>query len=89
MLFRSIAMAISVSGTWYVQAIGGNGGNGAGGVSNNAAGGDGGAGGYVVAIYSGSAPTTSVAGGTKGTTLGTPLVAAADGTAGRAVSVSL
>lgn len=84
-----VVTAVSVSGTWYVQARGGAGGNGAGGASNNYAGGDGGGGGRVVVLHAGTAPTTDVSGGTKGTSQGTPFVAAADGAAGTAVVVAL
>jgi len=85
----NVVTAASITGTWYVQARGGPGGNGAGGVSNNFAGGDGGGGGKVVVFYSGTAPTTDVSGGTKGTSQGTPFVAASDGAAGTAVVVAL
>ena len=85
----NVLTVASITGTWYVQARGGNGGNGAGGVSNNFAGGDGGGGGRVVVFYSGTAPTTDVSGGTKGTSQGTPFAAAADGAAGTAVVVAL
>ena len=84
-----VVTAVSVSGTWYVQARGGAGGNGAGGASNNYAGGDGGGGGRVVVFHAGTAPTTDVSGGVKGTSQGTPFVAAADGAAGTAVVVAL
>lgn len=85
----NVVTAASITGTWYVQARGGNGGNGAGGASNNFAGGDGGGGGRVVVFYSGTAPTTDVSGGTKGTSQGAPFAAAADGAAGTAVVVAL
>lgn len=72
--------ARSITGTVVLEAKGGNGGNGAG---VSAAGGDGGDGGWIFYAYgTGSAPSTSVAGGTKGTDIGSPTTPAVNGTAG-------
>jgi hypothetical protein len=79
--------ARSITGTVVLEAKGGNGGNGAG---SNAAGGDGGFGGWLVCYYgTGTTPTTSVAGGTKGTDVGSPTTAAVNGTAGTTLVVQL
>ena len=75
--------ARSITGTIQLKAEGGAGGNGAG---TNGAGGDGGFGGRIFAVYgTGTAPTTSVAGGAKGTDIGSPTTPAVDGTAGTAI----
>ncbi len=79
--------ARSITGTVQLEAKGGNGGNGAG---VSAAGGDGGDGGWILAVYgTGTAPTTSVVGGTKGTDIGSPTTPAANGTAGTALGGAL
>jgi hypothetical protein len=81
---------LSISGTMYIYCRGGAGGAGAtAGGATGAAGGNGGNGGRAVAIYAGTAPTISVAGGTKGTDTGTPITPAVDGSVGRSAAVAL
>jgi hypothetical protein len=79
--------ARSITGTVVLEAKGGTGGNGAG---THGAGGDGGDGGWIVWLYgAGTAPSVSVAGGTKGTDVGSPTTPAVNGTAGTSVGGAL
>ena len=81
-----IAAAV-ISGTVYLEAVGGNGGNGQTSDADVGAGGLGGDGGIVVCLYgSGTAPTGSAAGGTGGT--GSDGVVAASGATGTVHIVS-
>jgi hypothetical protein len=81
---------MNISGSVYIYCDGGVGGAGVTAVGGSgAAGGNGGNGGRAVAIYSGTAPTISVAGGAHGADVGTPLTASTNGTAGRSAAVAL
>ena len=82
--------ALSITGSNPVQLIanGANGGNASAIGGAAGAGGDGGGGGRIVAVVPDgmtSKVTTSVTGGTKGTTIGSPVTPADDGAAGVAV----